>query len=139
MPTRVIRLDDYHIELANQVAIGPIRHPFTSSPAATQAVLACGGHPLLREGDRFRNEGLSHQKPLAGTAFASPPGVTGWGQFTAAVQDVFFVDGRPVMTTVGRLETCSDAACEASVDAAVILTEVPVLFVNDAPVLPGNS
>lgn len=139
MPARIFRTDDLHVELAGPTSLGPIPHPFEAAPEATQTTLHVADHPLLREGDGFDHTGASHHKPQAGTAFASPAGVTKKGQFTDAGQHVLFVNGVPVMTLAGRLETCSDAARETTCDAAVLLADVPPLFLDGSPVLPGNN
>ena len=52
---------------------------------------------------------------------------------------MLFVCGRPAMTLAGSLETCSDAARETAAEAAVVLTDEPVLFVDGHPVLAGHS
>jgi hypothetical protein len=139
MTTQILRMDDVHAEMAGPTALGPVPHPFEASPNATQAVLFAQGHPLLREGDPFTHTGSSHHKPQAGSSFANPAGVTASGRVTAAGQRVLFCDGQPVQTPAGRLETCSDAAREASADAAVTLTAVPVMYLDGAPALPGNN
>jgi hypothetical protein len=139
MPTSVQRNDDFHNETAGCSALGPVPHPFVSSPAATQSVLAVGGESVLREGDEFKDEGFGHAKPQAGTGYANPSGVTGIGRFTEAGQAVLFSDGRPVMCLGGRLETCSDAAREADAEATIILNSELVLFLDGQPVLPGHN
>ena len=139
MSARVQRNDDFHNETAGCSTLGPVPHPFASSPAATQSVLAVGGEPMLREDDEFEDDGPGHKKPQAGTGYANPSGVTGKGRFTEAGQSVLFVDGRPAMCLGGRLETCSDAAREVDAEAAIILTSEPVLFLDGQPVLPGRD
>jgi hypothetical protein len=139
VPTAILRLDDFHGELTTVSPLGPIAHPFTATPSATQNLLTVEGEPLLLEGDRFRNDGPTHSRPLAGTAFANPASVTGQGCFTDAGQEVLRIDGRPVATLAGRLETCSDLVRETATAAAVFLSDNPVLFVDGAPVLPGRK
>jgi hypothetical protein len=139
VPTKVFRTDDVHNEVTPPTAHGPIPHAFEASPNATQAVLFVMEHPLLRAGDGFDHTGASHNKPQVGSAFAKPTGVTKHGEFTDAGQCVLFVDDAPVMTMGGKLETCSDATRETTCDAAVLLAEVPPLWIDEQPVLPGNN
>jgi hypothetical protein len=139
MPAKVFRTDDVHNEVSPPAAHGPIAHPFEVSPDATQAVLFVDGHPVLRVGDGFTHTGASHNKPQVGSAFANPAGVTMRGEFTDAGQAVLFVDGAAAMTMGGKLETCSDATRETTCEDAVLLAEVPPLFIDGQPVLPGNN
>jgi hypothetical protein len=139
MPAKLNRPDDYHVETAGSTGLGPISHPFLSSPAATQSVLVVEGEAVLREGDEFDDEGAGHKKPQAGTGYANPSGVTGKGRFTEAGQGLLFVDGRSAMCMGGRLETCSDAAREVDAEAVITLTQEPVLFLDGQPVLPGRN
>jgi hypothetical protein len=138
MPARIFRSDDVHVEIAGIIPLGPIPHLFEAMPAATQTSLAVAGNLLLCKGDGFDHVGASHHQPQAGTVFANPAGVTKKGRFTAAGQSVLFINKMPVMTLAGNLETCSDAARETTCDAAVLLADVPPLFVDGSPVLPGN-
>ncbi len=137
MPVTIMRLDDFHCELTPTNPLGPIPHTFTATPAASQRLVAVGGEPLLRRGDRFENEGATHSRPLAGTAFANAAGVTGKGRLTAAGQEVLYIDGRPAATLAGRLETCSDMLREVEARTSVILNDRPVVYVDRMPVLPG--
>src|SRR5262245_45020442 len=139
MPTAILRLDDLHAEVTPVSPLGPIPHPFTATPSATPCVRAREGEPLLRPGDRVRNEGPTLTRPLAGTAFANPASVTGQGRFTDAGQQVLRVDGRPVATLAGRLETCSALVRETATAAAATLSAPPVPLVDGAPVLPGRN
>ena len=138
-PAKVFRTDDVHDEYAGISPLGPIPHTYEAKPKATQSVLAVGGHPLLLQGDTFRHEGASHKKPNAGNSFAKPAGVTEQGHFSAAGQALLFIDGRPVMTIAGSLTTCTDATPETGCEAAVLLIEVPPLFLSGSSVLPGHS
>jgi hypothetical protein len=137
MPTNVMRADDYHNETAGTTALGPIPHPFVSSPAATQSVLVVDGEAVLRRGDEFDDEGSGHARPQAGTGYVNASGVTGKGRFTEAGQAVLFIDDQSAMCMGGRLQTCSDGAREAEAEATITLTQTPVLFLDGQPVLPG--
>lgn len=138
MSSSIVRSDDYHVELSGPIPVGPVPHLFLASPRATQDVLVVNGEALLCNGDTFENQGPSHRKPLAGSTFMNPFGVTAQGRFTDAGQAALAVEGRSVQTLAGRLKTCSDAVAETSVAACVILSQPPVLFVDGSPVLPGN-
>lgn len=139
MPTKIFRCDDVHNEVTPPTAHGPIPHVFEALPDATQSVLFVNGHPVLRVGDRFSNNGPSHNKPQVGSAFANPQGVNGAGKFTEAGQSAVCVLGTAVQTMAGKLETCSDATRETTCESAVLLVEVPPLFMDGQSVLPGNN
>ncbi len=139
MSVRIYRTDDVHLEFAGPAPLGPIPHVFEAEPRATQRLLHHDDRALLGEGDQFQHIGTSHVKPQCGSSFAQPAGVTGSGKFTEAGQQVLFVDGVPVMCANGKLETCSDGARETPCESAVLIRNMPVLFVDDEPVLVGND
>ena len=133
MQVRVERMD-LHFETTASGSV-PVLHRFTAIPEAPRCPLLVGSAPALVQGDSFRNESSDHRQPKVGT-FASPPNQRGC--FRAAGQARLFVNGKPVVTRAGRLETCTDGLREISCSSATAALGKASVFVDGAPVLCGR-